>query len=83
MILQLWSEADEKSHRQPTTLLRLPLHPYRRILEEFRGSPNPDYLENMLAQEMRLLAGQGLSDKELVLTEWNRPPIIGELTNCG
>ncbi|MBG9794564.1 hypothetical protein ABD76_19555 [Paenibacillus dendritiformis] len=33
--------------------------------------PNPDDLRDMLAQVMRLLAEQGLSDKELVLTEWN------------
>ncbi|BFH68889.1 hypothetical protein J27TS7_22950 [Paenibacillus dendritiformis] len=32
--------------------------------------PNPDDLRDMLAQVMRLLDGQGLSDKELVLTEW-------------
>ncbi|MDU5145657.1 MAG: hypothetical protein E6230_26140 [Paenibacillus dendritiformis] len=43
-------------------------------------SPNPVYLRDMLAQEMRLQAEQGLSDKELVLTEWNPPP-IRELLN--
>ncbi|PZM65133.1 hypothetical protein DOE73_13495 [Paenibacillus dendritiformis] len=59
------------------------MHPYRRVLEEFRGSPNPDYLENMLAQEMRLLAGQGLSDKELVLTEWNPTAYHREVMNYG
>ncbi len=36
-----------------------------------RTLPNPDGLRDMLAVGMRLLAEQGLSDKELVLTEWN------------
>jgi len=35
----------------------------------------------MLAQVMRLLARQGLSDKELVLTEWNPTAYHRELTN--
>ncbi|WGU94391.1 hypothetical protein QJQ58_28550 [Paenibacillus dendritiformis] len=57
-------------HAEPRAPLRLPLHPYRQILEEFMGTlPNPDDLRDMLAQVMRLLAEQGLSDK--VLTEWN------------
>ncbi|WP_374017025.1 helix-turn-helix domain-containing protein [Paenibacillus thiaminolyticus] len=60
----------------------LPLQPYRRILEEFIGiSPNPDFLRDMLAHEMELLAEQGLSDKELVLTEWNSTAYHRELTN--
>ncbi|PZM63367.1 hypothetical protein [Paenibacillus dendritiformis] len=59
-------------HAEPPAPLRLPLHPYRQILEEFMGTlPNPDDLRDMLAQVIRLLAEQGLSDKELVLTEWN------------
>ncbi|TDL57735.1 hypothetical protein E2R60_04390 [Paenibacillus dendritiformis] len=54
------------------SLAAAPLHPYRQILEEFMGSlPNPDNLRDMLAQVMRLLAEQGLADKELILTEWN------------
>ncbi|WCF07414.1 hypothetical protein NDS46_24330 [Paenibacillus thiaminolyticus] len=40
--------------------------------------PNPDYLRDMLAQVMRLLVEQGLSDK--VLTDGIRPP-IREFTN--
>lgn len=60
----------------------LPLQPYRRILEEFIGiSPNPDFLRDMLAHEMELLAEQGLSGKELVLTEWNSTAYHRELTN--
>ncbi|MBG9796117.1 hypothetical protein ABD76_28295 [Paenibacillus dendritiformis] len=67
---------EEVLHAELAAPLGLPLHRDRRILEEFMGiSPNPVYLRDMLAQEMRLLAEQGLSDKELVLTEWNRPPI--------
>jgi len=73
---------EEMVHADPAALLRLPLHSYRRILEEFMGiSPNPDYLRDILGQEMRLLAEQGLSDKELVLTEWNSTAYHRELTN--
>ncbi|MBG9791737.1 hypothetical protein ABD76_04170 [Paenibacillus dendritiformis] len=61
---------EEVLHAEPAAPLRLPLHPYRQILEESMGlSPNPVYLRDMLAQEMRLLAEQRLSDK--VLTEGN------------
>ncbi|MFD3273792.1 hypothetical protein ACE3MS_27190 [Paenibacillus dendritiformis] len=68
---------EEDLHAELAAPLGLPLHRYRRILEEFMGiSPNPVYLRDMLAQEMRLLAEQELSDKELVLMDWNR-----ELTN--
>ncbi|MFD3274153.1 hypothetical protein ACE3MS_29070 [Paenibacillus dendritiformis] len=64
------------------SLLPLPLHPNRGILEKFRGAlPNPDDLKDMLARVMRLLARQGLSDKELVLTEWNPTAYHRELTN--
>ncbi|WP_220084722.1 hypothetical protein [Paenibacillus dendritiformis] len=51
-------------------------------MEKFRGAlPNPDDLKDMLARVMRLLARQGLSDKELVLTEWNPTAYHRELTN--
>ncbi|CAH8247696.1 hypothetical protein WJ0W_004952 [Paenibacillus melissococcoides] len=47
------------------------------------SSPNPDYLENMLAQEMRLLARQGLFDDEGVLTERRPTAYHREVTICG
>ncbi|MBG9795230.1 hypothetical protein ABD76_23320 [Paenibacillus dendritiformis] len=63
---------EEVLHAELAAPLGLPLHRYRQIVEEFMGTlPNPDCLRDMLAQVMRLLAEQGLSDKELVLTEWN------------
>ncbi|MBG9792305.1 hypothetical protein ABD76_07220, partial [Paenibacillus dendritiformis] len=51
---------EEVLHAELAAPLGLPLHRYRRILEEFMGiSPNPVYLRDMLAQEMRLLASKG------------------------
>lgn len=58
------------------------LGPYRKLLEEFQGiSPNPDYLKEMLEQELRKLDEQGLSGREVYLTEWNSTAYHRELTN--
>ncbi|MFL1677261.1 hypothetical protein ABTW76_29825 [Paenibacillus dendritiformis] len=63
---------EEGASRRTALSAAAPVHPYRQILEEFMGTlPNPDDLRDMLGQVMRLLAEQGLADKELVLTEWN------------
>jgi len=69
---------EEVLHAELAAPMGLPLHRGCQILEEFVGTlPNPDDFRDMLAQVMRLLDGQGLSDKELVLTEWT----IRELKN--
>ncbi|RED40995.1 GH39 family glycosyl hydrolase [Paenibacillus sp. VMFN-D1] len=58
------------------------LEPYRILLEEFRGiSPNPDYLRDMLTREKQLLEKEGLSDREIYLTEFNSTAFHRELTN--
>jgi len=63
------------------SLLRLPCICTRNSGDVQGGSPNPDDLKDMLARVMRVLARQGLSDKELVLTEWNPTAYQRELTN--
>lgn len=55
---------------------------YRRLLEKFGGiSPNPDFLRERLAIELQLLADQGLSGREVYMTEWNSTAYHRELTN--
>ncbi|MGZ9583041.1 GH39 family glycosyl hydrolase [Paenibacillus marinisediminis] len=58
------------------------LDPYRKLLEEFQGiSPNPDYLKDMLNEELRRMDEQDLSCREVYLTEWNSTAYHRELTN--
>ncbi|MFL1673048.1 hypothetical protein QJQ58_06525 [Paenibacillus dendritiformis] len=72
---------EEVLHAELAAPLGLLLHRYAEYRRSSWGSLRIRvYLRDMLALEMRLLAEQGLSDKELVLTEWNRAP-IRELTN--
>jgi xylan 1,4-beta-xylosidase len=58
------------------------LRTYRKLLDEFQGiSPNPDYLKDMLDQELSRLDQQGISEREVYLTEWNSTAYHRELTN--
>lgn len=58
------------------------LDTYRKLLEEFQGiSPNPDYLKDMLNEELRRLDEQDLTGREVYLTEWNSTAYHRELTN--
>ncbi|OCT14594.1 AraC family transcriptional regulator [Paenibacillus pectinilyticus] len=58
------------------------LQSFRKLMEEFGGvSPNPDFLRDKLANEMKLLEPYGMSGVELYLTEWNSTAYHRELTN--
>lgn len=58
------------------------LEPYRILLEQFEGvSPNPNYLRDALTHELHLLEQEGLTDREVYLTEWNSTAFHRELTN--
>ncbi|KKO53099.1 GH39 family glycosyl hydrolase [Paenibacillus sp. DMB20] len=75
---------DEIGNVVNTEHMDLTLDPgvYRKLQEEFGGiSSNPDFLKDKLGEELEMLAEQGLSGREIYLTEWNSTAYHRELTN--
>ena len=58
------------------------LESFQKLIEEFGGiSPNPNFLNDRLENEKRVLENYGMSGVNLYLTEWNSTSYHRELTN--